>query len=321
MKTKHLKTLLKVAVSATLIWLLYSKLDWGDIAAKLRGANPSWLALAFGLMILNTVVSAAKWRLFLAADGMAIPLPSLWASYITASFFNLFLPSTIGGDAYRIADIGSRTGEHSRVAASILADRITGFFALSAYGFAASLLVRPLIVEWHAWYYLPSSCAMLALAGLAAALMSERFLNLCLRAVPGRRLREKAAAIASKIVGSMKLYAGRWGLVLKALAISFLFQLDLILAVWAITKAIGLSIPLGPFFLFLPIKTFLEMIPVSVFGLGLRDLGYTLFMLAMGLGEGAAAAAALISAAEVLLTVIYSSMGGVVFVCRRRATT
>ena len=62
------------------------------------------------------------------------------------------------------------------------------------------------------------------------------------------------------------------------------------------------------------------MIPVSVFGLGLRDLGYTIFMTAMGFGEKAAANAALISAAEVILTVIYASMGGVVFVCRRSAS-
>lgn len=317
MMNKNLKLLIKIAVSAGLICLLYSKLDWGDMAAKLRGADPSWLALAFGLMILNTVVSAAKWRLFLRADGMALPLPSLWASYITASFFNLFLPSTIGGDAYRIADVGSRTGEHSRVAASILADRITGFFALSIYGFAASILARPLVAEWQWWFYLPSALAIVALAGLTAALCSERFFTMCVRLVPGRRLREKVSAIAGKIIGAMRGYMGNGGVLCAAFLLSFLFQFDLILAVWAITKAIGLSVPLGAFFLFLPIKTFLEMIPVSVFGLGLRDLGYTIFMVAMGYGSDATACAALISAAEVLLTVVYSSMGGVVFLCRK----
>lgn len=315
--SKTAKLLLKIAVSAGLICLLYSKLDWSDIAAKLRGANPSWLALAFGLMILNTVVSAAKWRLFLRADGMALPLPSLWASYITASFFNLFLPSTIGGDAYRVADVGSRTGEHSRVAASILADRITGFFALSIYGFAASILARPLVTEWQWWFYLPSALAIVALAGLTVAFCSERFLTFCVRLVPGHRLREKISMIAGKIIGAMRGYMGDGAVLGAAFAFSFLFQFDLILAVWAITKSIGLAVPLGAFFLFLPIKTFLEMIPVSVFGLGLRDLGYTIFMVAMGYGSEAAACAALISAAEVLLTVVYSSMGGVVFLCRK----
>ena len=308
---------IKALVSAGLILLLYSRLDWTDIASKLRDADPRWLGVAFALMVLNTFVSAAKWRLFLAADGLRASVGSLWASYITASFFNLFLPSTIGGDAYRIADVGSRTGEHSRVAASILADRITGFLALSVYGFAASLLARPLVVEWKWWFYLPSSLAILALAGLTAALCSERLFDFCVRMVPGRKLREKIAEIAGKIVGAMRGYMGKGRVLSAAMLLSFLFQFELLLAVWAITKAIGLSIPLPAFFLFLPIKTFLEMIPVSVFGLGLRDLGYTIFMAAMGCGDGATACAALISAAEVLLTVVYSSIGGVVFLSRR----
>ena len=49
----------------------------------------------------------------------------------------------------------------------------------------------------------------------------------------------------------------------------------------------------------------------------MRDLGYTIFMSAMGFAD-AAACAALISAAEVLLTVVYSSIGGIVFVSRRQ---
>ncbi len=314
---KALKLLLKIAVSAGLIFLLYSKLDWSDLTDKLRGADFRWLGVAFALMVLNTFVNSAKWYLFLEVDGIRQPILTLWASHITASFFNLFLPSTIGGDAYRIADIGSRTGEHVRVAASILADRITGFLALSVYGFVASLLARPLVTEWKNWFYLPSSLAIIALTGLTIALCSEPFFNFCLRLVPGRKIRAKVQAIASKIIGAMRCYMGKGAVLVKALLLSFLFQFDLILAVWAITKALGLAIPLPLFFLFLPIKTFLEMIPVSVFGLGLRDLGYTIFMAATGAGESAAAHAALISAAEVILTVIYASMGGVVFVCRR----
>lgn len=311
------KLLLKAGVSIGLVCLLYSKLDWGDIGARMKGADPGWLALALALMFANTLASAAKWRIFLAADGLRQSHAALWASYITASFFNLFLPSTIGGDAYRVADIGSRTGEHARVAASILADRITGFFALSAYGCAAALFARGQVDEWRGWFPLPSAAALLALAGLAAALRSDRLFAAALWVVPFRRLRERASALAMKISGAMRRYAGRTAPLAAAVAISFLFQLNLILAVWAISRAVGLSIPLAPFFLFLPIKTFLEMIPVSVFGIGLRDLGYTIFMTAMGHGAAAPADAALISAAEVVLTVIYSSLGGLVFVCGR----
>ena len=47
---KTFKLSLKIAVSGGLICLLYSKLDWSDLADKLRGADLRWLGLAFALI-------------------------------------------------------------------------------------------------------------------------------------------------------------------------------------------------------------------------------------------------------------------------------
>lgn len=323
-KTKNfLVTLLKLAVSAGLLWFLYSKQDMGKLREAASGADWRWLAVAYGLMILNTVVSSAKWKILLAADSIRMPFHSLWASYLIGSFFNLFLPSTIGGDAYRIADVGRRTGKTARAAASILSDRITGFFALSVYGFGAALLARPLVQRWENWFVLPSLAAMLLLAGVTIALCNPAFAGFCCRFVPSKKLRAKVEGVATQIIDAMSSTIRKPGVLIRALALSFLFQFDLMLAVWAITKAIPASIlpaavPFAAFFLFVPLKTFLEMIPVSVFGLGLRDLGYALFMFAMGVAatRSDTIVAGIISALEVILTILYVLPGGVVFVFR-----
>lgn len=321
--TKLLATLAKFTVSAALLWFLYSRQDIGKLREAASGADWRWLAVAYGLMILNTVVSSAKWKILLAADSIRMPFTSLWASYLIGSFFNLFLPSTIGGDAYRIADVGRRTGKAARATASILADRITGFFALSVYGFVASLLVRPLVPRWENWFILPSLGAMILLGGVTIALCNPGFVGLCCRFVPGRRLRAKIEGAALQVIDAMGSSIRNPPVLARALALSFIFQFDLLLAVWAITKAIPASIlpiavPFATFFLFVPLKTFLEMIPVSVFGLGLRDLGYALFMFAVGAAATRAdtIAAGVISALEVILTILYVLPGGIVFVFR-----
>ena len=316
-------TALKLAVSLGLLWFLYSKQDVGKLREAAAGADIGWLAAAYALMILNTVVSAAKWKILLAADAIRLPFRTLWASYLVGSFFNLFLPSTIGGDAYRIADVGRRTGKTARAAASILADRVTGFFALSVYGFAASLLARPLVPNWKGWFVLPSFAAMLLLVGVAIALCNSSFVGFCCRFLPGKKFRAKVEGVAAQILDAMGSTIRRPSVLLRALALSFLFQFDLVLAVWAITKAIPASIlpeslPFAAFFLFVPLKTFLEMIPVSVFGLGLRDLGYTLFTEAEGVSQ-ARLVAGIISSLEVILTILYVLPGGAVFVLRSRA--
>lgn len=309
----------KLVVSAALLAVLYKKLDVAALLHALSNADWRWLLLAYAILVLNTVVSSAKWRVFLVADGVRESFPSLWSSYLIGSFFNLFLPSTIGGDAYRIADIGARTSKPARAAASILADRITGFLALAIYGLVATLTVRHLVPCWRNWFYIPPVAAFAALACASIGICSPTFLNFCCRLIPVAKWRAKARAVAMQITDAMGVYIHRPSVMAKVVILSFVFQLDVVLAVWAITKAVGIDVPFATFFLFVPLKTFIEMIPVSVFGLGLRDLGYTVFMAAL-LGEASASTnAGIISSVEVILTILYVAIGGVLFVFRKRS--
>ena len=150
----------KAAVSAVLLILLYRRVDLIALREQLRHAQPIWLALFFLLLAANTLISSLKWRLLLAADNLIQPLGRLFASHLTGSFFNLFLPSTIGGDAYRIADIGRHTSGTARTAASILADRLTGFLALALYGLVFSFVSRGAIPNWNDRFLLLPAVAL-----------------------------------------------------------------------------------------------------------------------------------------------------------------
>ena len=98
-----------------------------------------------------TTLSALKWRLLLLSDHIDIPLIKLVVSYLIAAFFNLFLPSNIGGDSYRIYDIMQKSGRGASTAASVLADRLSGFVALACLSLGGSVFVairleRPVLV-------------------------------------------------------------------------------------------------------------------------------------------------------------------------------
>lgn len=313
---KRLLTLVKAGVSLSLLALLYSRIDFHALAGQLASIRPLWLALAFALMGVNTLVSSMKWRILLRADRIDQPLGSLFASHLIGSFFNLFLPSTIGGDAYRIADIGQRTDNHARTAASILVDRITGFLALALFGLVAPFVVRDSIPNWDHRLLLFPAVALVALCGLAFALCEGRILRRICSWLPGK-VGAKCLSILDSILGSVQAYIGKARVVIQVLALSFVFQLCVILAVWAIVGSLGLGLAPWPFFFFVPLITLIEMIPVSVFGIGLRDTGYLWFMAAIARPDPAADAAA-ISIVYVALTVLYVSFGGLLFIFRRR---
>ena len=312
---RRLMFVAKAAVSAGLLILLYHRVDFAALREQLVKARPAWLALFFLLLAANTLISSLKWRLLLAADNLVQPLGRLFASHLTGSFFNLFLPSTIGGDAYRIADIGRHTSGTARTAASILADRLTGFLALALYGLVFAFVSRGAIPNWQDRFLLLPAAALGALAVLLAALIEQAWLRRIAAGLP-EKFRAPALSVLDKILCSIGAYTRRPAVWLQALLIAFVFQFLAVLAVFSLGQAVGLEVPLTPFCFFVPFITLMEMIPVSIFGIGLRDTGYVWFMLAVGRGRAEAAA---LSVLYVAATLLYVSIGGLVFIFRRHS--
>lgn len=308
---RRLVGLLKLAVTLGLLALLYSRVDTAALARRLGSIRWGWVALFWALLFANTSISTLKWRVLLAADSIHQSFGTLFASHLIGSFFNMFLPSTIGGDAYRIADIGKRSARTANAAASVMVDRLSGFLALALYG----LMLFPVFQRRYApdprLFLLPAA----AFAGLVAVgfvLWEQALLRRLARWLPGG-VRAKVEKVLDALLGSVRAYGRERRVLLAMVAISFLFQFLAIVAVYSLGRAVGLGVPLLPFGFFVPFITLMEMIPISVFGIGLRDTGYVWFMHAVGKTSADAAA---LSVLYVAATVAYVSLGGVFYLFR-----
>jgi hypothetical protein len=120
--------------------------------------------------------------------------------------------------------------------------------------------------------------------------------------------------ILDALLASIRAYPRVPAVWLGSLAIALLFQFVAIVAVYSLGRALGLGLGLLPFCFFVPFITLMEMIPISIFGIGLRDVGYATFMEAVGRTTDDAAALSLLYVAA---TLAYVSLGGVIFVFRR----
>ena len=147
---KRLVLLAKLLVMTGLLAVLYRHVDFAAFRAALAGLKWGWLPLIYALFFLNTTLSSWKWQMLLRADGVRVPLGSLLASYLIGSFFNLFLPSSIGGDSYRVVD-ASRHGGAAKSFASVFADRLTGFLALAIWAVIGWIdgWILPLIPSYY----------------------------------------------------------------------------------------------------------------------------------------------------------------------------
>jgi len=80
--------------------------------------------------------------MLLKAIKINLPLKRVIISFSGGIFFNLFLPSTIGGDLMRSIDLAAHTKRPSEVVATVLLDRLSGYIGL------VFLALLSLLIGW-----------------------------------------------------------------------------------------------------------------------------------------------------------------------------
>lgn len=279
-----------VAGAGVLIYLV-SQCRSGELAAALRSVSAGWWAVAVGAYLLGQLLCAWKWGVLARALGMPRPYRALVAYYFGGMFFNLFLPTTVGGDVGRAAALARPDGTIARALVSVLADRGSGFVALLLWASAAVIALRA-VPPWIAGATLAG--AVLALAGTIAALSApDRFRRLG-EAVHGALTACRAPATLAS-VGAMSLVFH--GVVAVAHAL--------------VGRALGLELAFGYYLLAATLGAVVAMAPVTVNGLGTREAAYVFFL---GMG-GVPRETALAFAFGWLALILFSGgVGGAVFV-------
>ena len=137
--SKYLKLLLKIGVTIVCFWYISKKIDFNAAKDAFLKANWLWLSLAVILLMLSKLFSA--FRLNIYFRNIQIHLPE-WRNiklYWLGMFYNLFLPGSISGDAYKVVLLKKKyDSPYKKTSAAVLLDRFSGLLALglilSAYG-------------------------------------------------------------------------------------------------------------------------------------------------------------------------------------------
>lgn len=298
MTKRRLITALRLMVSTALIIALIRQFGAEALLSRLAQFDLRYALLAAAAQLAGIVLSAVKWRLFLAAEIGPASLPALTRFYLIGSFFNNFLPSSVGGDVVRAWQTAAAYGRPAAALRSILLERLTGvaailFCALGALPFLAPVLPQP-----------PSVAPGWMVAGLCTVLLALA-LSLALGPRIARRYGERLRQ--SLRVPPALRRPQTWAL---ALMLSLIFQINVALIVWLVGRGLGVAVGFWPVLLCMPLISLLTMLPLTVNGFGLREGA---FVALFGL-NGVPAPAALAWSLAVYLTVACVSLvGGVLY--------
>ena len=300
----------KLTVSLGLLYLLYRQTPLTQIKHLLVSIDLVYLPLICLLLFVNTIISAWKWQLFLRADGVHLRFGSLIASYMSGTFCNLFLPSNIGGDSYRIYDIAKRSSDAARSAASVFADRFSGFIALVSLSLLSSFYVSAQFGS--VGFLVAPSLLLLAFLGMLWCIARQTPLRLLLGYTRLSRI-QAVSRITERLFVSFSRYGSNKALLVKVMGLSFVFQLLLIVVVFLMSRALGIDLSFFYFSAFVPLITLLEALPVSIYGVGVRDYGYVFFFTRVGMSDVETRTLAVLF---VVVAVCYSLIGGLFFLYR-----
>jgi hypothetical protein len=309
-RKRQLFLVLKILFSSTLMFLLYRRIPLEDLKGIFASLEYIYFVPICLLLFMNAVLSALKWRLFLLADGIDIPLPRLTMTYLIGSFYNLFLPSSIGGDSYRIYDIAQQSRDSVRSAASVFADRFSGFLALVSLSLISSVLVAQQFN--NLFFLLAPLLIFLLMLVLLIALVKEKPVRSLLSLTRLDRF-ALLVKLMEKFFRSFQCYGADRKLLGQVMLISFIFQLSVISIIHLLALSLHTSVAFFYFSAFVPLITLMEALPISVFGLGLRDVGYVFFFGWVGMTDVQTRSLALLVLAT---SVGYSLVGGLVYIVR-----
>ncbi|GEM_PF-877055 len=268
---KTLIFFLKVAVSAGIIGFTVYNLDLDAIGRLWLTMDIGWVALSLLLVTLSYFFGALQWRYILEMAQFRLSYLKVLGYYYVGLFFNNFLISGMGGDFMRIYDIHQHSADRERLSpalATVLFDRFVGLITLI---FLACLMGMVAVTRGE-------SPRLVAGIGIMFASWVVLIIALFNKKTAEWTIKPLTKWMPQKIyVRFQHLYyeIHRFGSARRSLvcifAVSILVQLQRILAIWAIGRALGDTSSVRYYIIFVPLMSIAASLPISIGGTGPRE--------------------------------------------------
>ncbi len=270
---KYVFTFLRIAISAALLFfLIWRQFRDGKIEQAidpLKSVELWLLILSFSMHFLGIYITVWRWQTLLKTQNILCRQSFLLSSVLTGFFFNNFLPTSIGGDVYRIYDTSKvKNSSGARAASIVLMERTLGILSAVIYllialafgfiRFVEGYMILPLVIVF-----------VLVGVGIVVMLFPERFkLNIIFGKIKFlHKFKDKLRQVYDTFK-SFKKYK-------KALSLTFLLSIALqfcvVLNYYFCARAFGIDLGIMSFIFIVQVVALISMVPITLGGIGLRE--------------------------------------------------
>jgi uncharacterized membrane protein YbhN (UPF0104 family) len=235
--SKLIKLLLKIAITAICLWYVSGKIDFAKAGMVLKNVNWFYISLALLAFVFSKWISAIRINIYFKNISIKLTHWQNVKLYWLGMFYNLFLPGSITGDAYKVILLTRQFAvPYKKTTAAVLLDRISGLLALSLImgGYGIIVLKNQLHIA------LLIGCSIAAI--LALYLIIKKFFP--------------------------DFFPGFW----PTFAWGFIVQLSLVACVYLILKSLNIETRQPDYIFIFLIAAVAGILPITVgAGLGVRE--------------------------------------------------
>jgi hypothetical protein len=278
---------LKLAVSVAALAALAAMVDVTAALKALAGIEPGHALLASVLFLLTHLTNAAKLRVLLPER----TLGGLFALILVAQAYAMLLPGQIAGEAVKVFRLGRGPGGCTgRATSAVVFDKVTGAAAVLVLTLVGLVLDTGHFGGGLAW------AAGLGLMGLAAgvtALTLQRMVRLASRLAGAAGRAGRIGDLAGRFLETWREQAAHPATVVRSLAWGLVAQFLVVAGSAVLAQALDIDLPLAVWCVVGGALTLVLLAPVTVGGIGLRDVSLVGLLSTVGIAADRALALSL----------------------------
>jgi len=302
--------ILKIIFTLVIITIIIINISFHKLYVTLKHTSIKNVVIAFIIMSIAFMFMVKKWLILLNIQKIKLNFKEGFLLYYTGLFFNLFLPTSLGGDFVRMYYTAKKSYKNRAGAvASVIMERIFGFFTVSLIAIAG-ILINFLVFKTRIMVkFKIFAVLMFIVAGTMIFILI--FLN---------KYAKKIIAFITPRIFDLKgkitklneaIFKYKTYKTFKALSLNILIQLLYILANYFVIKSFSENITFFHCALFIPIIFVVSALPITMGGHGIREGAYIYLFGTVGLTKEQALATSLII---ISIFAIHALAGGGIYI-------
>jgi glycosyltransferase 2 family protein len=291
----RVRYLFKVLAAAAAFAFLFHFTDTKALGTALQRADYWIVAAGSAVFLFGQYLAAQRWRGVLKSGSVTVSRLGALRLNLIGTFVGNFLPGQGSGDLVKSTFLFRRFPDRRAfLLASVVYDRLLGVLAMLGLALAGVVVLGAVDGDWSMANV--AGWSLLFIAGLVAAIRYLHNMQLPWSFL-GEFLGKRFAGFSGQLV---ELFRNR-RLFLRSFALSVVFQLSWVLALWLMLRAVQPSATLAPVLLAAPLAVLVATVPVSLGGLGIREGAFSLLLQRFGVNADVATAGALLSLVPLLI--------------------